>query len=231
MTPGPHSHSTGISSIVLPVGDEMPRRVEVRAHVVRRHDVLRVDAVLGLALDVLHLERRIVRPERKLLVQRLRQIVDLHSWLPSSAGPIRANAARAARTRVQRARVSSTLARLPAIAADAWMSLGGSMSLRRGGIGGGANRLGRRPLARSASFAACSASIGRSPTLSSAMRALGQRPFVVELHRRRRRRPARSRRAGARSPGRRSRLRRRRRRNRGSRSAARQARPRSRTGP
>ena len=46
-------------------------RVEVRAHVIRRHDVLRVDAVLGLALDVLHLERRIVGPERKLLVQRL----------------------------------------------------------------------------------------------------------------------------------------------------------------
>ena len=43
--------------------DEVARRIEVRAHVVRRLDVLRVDAVLGLALDVLHLERRVVRPE------------------------------------------------------------------------------------------------------------------------------------------------------------------------
>ena len=47
-------------------------RVEVSAHVVGGHDVLRVDAVLGLALDVLDLERRIVRPEGHLLVQRLR---------------------------------------------------------------------------------------------------------------------------------------------------------------
>ena len=81
ITPGPQSHSTGISSMVMPVGDEVARRVEVRAHVVRGLDVLRVHAVLGLALDVLHLERRVVRPERHLLVQRLRQVVDLHAAL------------------------------------------------------------------------------------------------------------------------------------------------------
>ena len=74
----------GISSIVMPAGDEVARRVEVRAHVVRRHDVLRVDAVLGLALDVLHLERRVVRPEGDLLVQRLRQVVDFHRLCPIS---------------------------------------------------------------------------------------------------------------------------------------------------
>ena len=41
----------------------MAWRIEVRPHVVRRHDVLRIDAVLDLALDVLDLERRVVRPE------------------------------------------------------------------------------------------------------------------------------------------------------------------------
>jgi hypothetical protein len=60
------------------VSHEVTRRIEVRPHVIRRHDVLRVDAMLGLALDVLHFERRIVRPEGKLFVQRLGEIVNFH---------------------------------------------------------------------------------------------------------------------------------------------------------
>jgi hypothetical protein len=59
-------------------GDEMAGRVDVRAHVIRRLDVLRVDAVLRLPLDVFHLEGRIVRPERAAFVERLRQIVEFH---------------------------------------------------------------------------------------------------------------------------------------------------------
>src|SRR5436309_1127174 len=68
-------------------GDEMARRVEVRAHVVRGHDVLGVHAVLGFALDVLHFERRVIGPERGALVQRLREIVQLH-WATSGSAAL-----------------------------------------------------------------------------------------------------------------------------------------------
>ena len=60
-----------------PAGDKVPGRIEVRAHVVRRHDVLGVDPMLRLPLDVLHLKRRIERPERHVLVERLREVIDL----------------------------------------------------------------------------------------------------------------------------------------------------------
>src|SRR5881398_796693 len=56
----------------------MTRRVEVGTHVVRGHDVLSVHAVLRLALDVLHLERRVVGPEGAALVQGLGQVIELH---------------------------------------------------------------------------------------------------------------------------------------------------------
>ncbi len=56
---------------ITAAGHEVTRRVEVGPHVVRRLDVLCVDAVLGLALDVLDLERWIVGPERGVLVERL----------------------------------------------------------------------------------------------------------------------------------------------------------------
>ena len=62
-----------------PAGHEMPRRIEVGADVVRGHDVLRVHAVLGFPFYVLDLERRIIGPERDVRVQRLRQVVQLHS--------------------------------------------------------------------------------------------------------------------------------------------------------
>ena len=65
----------------LAVGDKVARRVQVRAHVVGGLDVLRVDAVFGFALDVLDLERRVERPERAVLVERLGEIVDFHGIL------------------------------------------------------------------------------------------------------------------------------------------------------
>src|SRR6185369_2141899 len=73
-------------------GDEMPRRIEVGSHVIRGLDVLRVDAVLRLALDVLDLERRIVGPEGNFLVERLREIVGPHAELRT--GRIRPGPAR-----------------------------------------------------------------------------------------------------------------------------------------
>src|SRR5207247_753358 len=56
----------------------MARRVEVGAHVVRGHDVLRVHAVLGFALDVFHFGGRIVGPKGAPLVQGLGEIIQLH---------------------------------------------------------------------------------------------------------------------------------------------------------
>jgi hypothetical protein len=52
----------------LAIGDEVARRIQMRAHVIAGHDVLGVDAVLALALDVLDLEGRVERPERGVLV-------------------------------------------------------------------------------------------------------------------------------------------------------------------
>ena len=57
---------------------EMARRINVRPHVIGRHDVLRVDAMFCFALDVFHLKRRVIRPKRAPLVQGLRQVVDFH---------------------------------------------------------------------------------------------------------------------------------------------------------
>ena len=99
-----------------PGGHEVTGRIEMRAHVVRRHDVLRVDAVLGLALDVLHLERRVIRPEAALFVERLRQIVDLSCRAP----PIGRHARARAWSEPPPAGGDSRL--------EAWMSLVGSMS-------------------------------------------------------------------------------------------------------
>ena len=85
------------------VGDEVARRVEVGAHVVRGHDVLRVDAVLGLALDVLDLERRVVGPERDFLIERLRQVVELrHCTVPERKSVVSVRPRRAPRRRSSR---------------------------------------------------------------------------------------------------------------------------------
>ena len=47
ITPGPQQPLDRDLVDGLAVGDEVARRVEVRAHVVRGHDVLGVDAVLA----------------------------------------------------------------------------------------------------------------------------------------------------------------------------------------
>src|SRR5207253_10175009 len=100
----------------------MARRVEVGAHVVRGHDVLRVHAVLGFALDVFHFEGRIIGPERRAFVEGLRQVVELHGASGAySAEPARSNA----RANARRVR---TRARWRREAAEAWMSDGGAIS-------------------------------------------------------------------------------------------------------
>src|SRR5207245_8978958 len=100
----------------------MARRVEVGAHVVRGHDVLRVHAVLGLALDVFHFEGRIVGPERRAFVKGLRQVVERHgASVAYSAEPARSSA------RVK-ARLVRTRAGWRREEAEAGMSLGASVS-------------------------------------------------------------------------------------------------------
>src|SRR3990170_365035 len=51
------------------------------AHVIGGHDVLGVDAVLGLTLDVLDLEGGVERPKRGVLVEGLGEVVDSHGRL------------------------------------------------------------------------------------------------------------------------------------------------------
>lgn len=52
------------------------------AHVVGALNVLRVNAVLRLALEVLHFKGRIERPERAVLVQVLGEVVEFHGGSP-----------------------------------------------------------------------------------------------------------------------------------------------------
>src|SRR5687768_7352507 len=55
---------------------KMPRRIEVRAHMIRSLYVLRVNAMLRFAFDIFHLKRRIKGPKGTVLVQILREVVD-----------------------------------------------------------------------------------------------------------------------------------------------------------
>src|SRR6266498_2473783 len=60
----------------LAFGHKMPRRIEMCSHMVRCLDILRIDSMLRFPLDVFHLNRRVKRPERTILVEVLGKIVD-----------------------------------------------------------------------------------------------------------------------------------------------------------
>src|SRR6476661_5423741 len=65
----------------LAFGHKMTRCIEMCAHVIRRLNILRVDAMLRFALDVFHFKRWIKRPERTILIEVLRKVVDFHWFL------------------------------------------------------------------------------------------------------------------------------------------------------
>ncbi len=95
-------------------GDKVTRRIEMRAHVIRCHDVLRVDALLRLALDVLDLERRIKGPERTILVEGLREIVDFHFFTSRNFSPQRTQ-------RTQRKRKLSSVLSVTSVVIDIFL--------------------------------------------------------------------------------------------------------------
>ncbi len=59
-------------------GEEVARAVEVGSDVDGALDVLGVDTVLGLALEILDLEGRVIGPEGGVDAERLREVVELH---------------------------------------------------------------------------------------------------------------------------------------------------------
>ena len=56
----------------LAFSHKMPRRIEMCAHMVGCLNVLRVDAMLRFAFDVLHFKRWVKRSERTVLIEILR---------------------------------------------------------------------------------------------------------------------------------------------------------------
>src|ERR1700752_3338468 len=52
-------------------GHKVPRRIEVRSHVIRSLNILRINSMLRFALDVLHFKWRIKGPERAISIEVL----------------------------------------------------------------------------------------------------------------------------------------------------------------
>ena len=84
-----HDHAVAVQPLQrdlidgLALGDEVARRVQVRAHVVGGLDVLGIDPLFRLAFDVLDFEGRVERPEGDVLVEGLGEVVKLHCILLS----------------------------------------------------------------------------------------------------------------------------------------------------